>query len=55
MASRRTADTGRSGGRVDYDLQQQQQQRREPTAADHLRVALGAAQETEEMGTETLA
>jgi len=54
MASRRTADTGRSGGRVDYDLQQQQQ-RREPTAADHLRVALGAAQETEEMGTETLA
>ena len=34
---------------------EQEQQRREPTAADHLRTALSAATETEQMGTETLA
>lgn len=34
--------------------QQQAQERLPPTAADHLRVALRATHETEEMGAETL-
>jgi hypothetical protein len=34
--------------------QQQVQERLPPTAADHLRVALAATHETEEMGAETL-
>jgi hypothetical protein len=34
--------------------QQQEQQRRQPTAAEHLKVALRATQETEDMGAETL-